>query len=77
MELNIPDVDLLQSLDSGAYYTADLPHGRSAEVTLTLGLKQEDQSSPLLLVFGLVFNALLLALKATGASEYLWASGSC
>ena len=26
-ELNIPDVDLLQSLYSGAYYTADLPYG--------------------------------------------------
>ena len=62
-ELNIPDVDLLQSLYSGAYYTADLPYGRSAEVTLSRGQKQGDKSSPLL--FGLVFNALLLALKAT------------
>jgi hypothetical protein len=26
-ELNIPDVDLLQSLYSGAYYMADLPYG--------------------------------------------------
>ena len=27
-ELNIPDVDLLQSLYSGAYYKADMPYGR-------------------------------------------------
>ena len=66
-ELNIPDVDLLQSLYSGAYYTADLPYGRSAEVTLSRGQKQGDKSSPLL--FGLVFNALLLALKATGVGH--------
>jgi len=66
-ELNIPDVDLLQSLYSGAYYTADLPYGRSAEVILSRGQKQGDKSSPLL--FGLVFNALLLALKATGVGH--------
>ncbi len=34
------------------------------EVVLSLGQKQGDKSFPLL--FGLVFNALLLALKATG-----------
>jgi hypothetical protein len=66
-ELNIPDVDLLQSLYSGAYHTADLPYGRSAEVILSRGQKQGDKSSPLL--FGLVFNALLLALKATGVGH--------
>ncbi len=54
-------MDLLQSLYSGAYYTADLPYGRTAEVTLSprLGQKQEGKSSPLL--FGLVFITLLLA----------------
>ena len=31
-ELNVPDIDLLQSLYSGAYYQADLPYGRSAEI---------------------------------------------
>ncbi len=33
-ELNM---DLFQSLYSGAYYTVDLPYGRSAEVTLSRG----------------------------------------
>jgi hypothetical protein len=66
-ELNVPDIDLLQDLYSGAYYQADLPYGRSAEVILSRGQKQGDKSSPLL--FGLVFNALLLALKATGVGH--------
>jgi ribonuclease HI len=66
-ELNIPDIDLLRSLYSGAYYQADLPYGRSAKVVLSRGQKQGDKSSPLL--FGLVFNALLLALKATGVGH--------
>jgi hypothetical protein len=66
-ELNVPDIDLLQSLYSGAYYQADLPYGRSAEVVLSRGQKQGDKSSPLL--FGLVFNALLLALKASGVGH--------
>ena len=66
-ELNIPDVDLLQSLYSGAYYTADLAYGQSTEVTLSRGQKQGDKSSPLL--FCLVFNALLLALKARGVGD--------
>ncbi len=41
-EMNIPDVKLLQTrgLYSGAYYTADLPYGRSAEMTLSRGQKQ-------------------------------------
>jgi hypothetical protein len=34
-EQNVPDIDLLQSLYSGAYYQADLPYGRSAQVVLT------------------------------------------
>ena len=67
-ELNIPDVDLLQSLYSGAYYMADLPYGRSAGVILSRDQKQGDNSSPLL--FDLVFNALLLALKATGVGHH-------
>jgi ribonuclease HI len=66
-ELNVPDIDLLQSLYSGAYYQADLPYGRSAEVVLSRGQKQGDKSSPLL--FDLIFNALLLALKATGVGH--------
>jgi hypothetical protein len=63
-ELNIPDIDLLRSLYSGAYYQADLPNGRSAKVVLSRGQKQGNKSSPLL--FRLIFNALLLALKAAG-----------
>jgi hypothetical protein len=63
-ELNVPDIDLLYS---EAYYQMDLPYGRSAEVVLSLGQKQGDKSSPLL--FGLVFNALLLALKASGVGH--------
>jgi hypothetical protein len=61
-------VDLLQSLYSGAYYMADLPYGRSAGVILSRDQKQGDKSSPLL--FDLVFNALLLALKATGVGHH-------
>ena len=60
-------IDLFQSLYSGAYYPVDLPYGRSAEVVLSRGQKQGDKSSPLL--FGLIFNALLLALKATGVGH--------
>ena len=45
-ELNVPDIDLLQSLYSGAYFQADLPYGRSAQVGLSLGKKQGDKSSP-------------------------------
>ena len=65
--VNIPDVDLLQSLYEGAFYVADLPYGRSASIGLTRGTKQGDKLSPLL--FGLVFNALLLALKKTGVGH--------
>jgi hypothetical protein len=63
-ELNVQEIDLLQSLYSGAYFQADLPYSRSAQVVLSLGQKQDDKSSPLL--FGLIFNVLLLALRATG-----------
>jgi hypothetical protein len=48
MKLNVPDIDLLQSLHSGAYYEAELPYGRSAEVVLLRGYKQGDKSPPLL-----------------------------
>ena len=61
---NIPDIDILQALYKEAYYTVELPYGTSALVTLTRGLKQGDHPSPLL--FSLLFNALLIALKATG-----------
>ena len=66
-ELNIPDIDLLQSLYSRASYQADLPYGRSASVFLSRGKRQGDKLSPLL--FSLVFNALLLALKAAGVGH--------
>ncbi len=45
-EMNVPDIDLLQSLYSGAYYQADLPYGRSAEVVLSRGQKQETSRPP-------------------------------
>ena len=65
--INIPDVDLLQSIYEGAHYVADLPYGKSASVLLTRGAKQGDKLSPLL--FSLVFNALLLALKKAGVGH--------
>ena len=68
-ELNIPDVDLLRSLYEGAHYEADLPYGRSAPVTLTRGTKQGDILSPLL--FGLIFNALLIGLRLSGVGHRL------
>ena len=66
-EMGVPDVDLLESLYSEAYYQADLPYGRSASIALSRGQKQGDKSSPLL--FNLLFNALLRALKATGVGH--------
>jgi len=66
-ELNVPDVDLLRRLYAGAYYEADLPYGRSAPIFLLRGKKQGDKPSPLL--FGLIFNCLLLALLATGVGH--------
>ena len=66
-ELNIPDVDLLRSLYEGAHYEADLPYGRSAPVYLTRGTKQGDILSPLL--FGLIFNALLIGLRQSGVGH--------
>ena len=63
-ELNVPDVDLLRALYTGAYYSADLPYGRSPPVFLTRGTKQGDILSPLL--FNLLFNALLHALRNSG-----------
>jgi len=44
-----------------------LPYGRSASVPLSRGKKQGDKLSPLL--FSLVFNALLLALRAAGVGH--------
>jgi hypothetical protein len=34
-ELNVPDVALIRALYTGAYYSADLPYGRSPPVYLT------------------------------------------
>ena len=66
-ELNVPDVDLLRSLYDQSYYVADLPYGQSAPIPLTRGTKQGDKLSPLL--FSLIFNCLLLALRATGVAH--------
>ena len=66
-ELNVPDVRLLRRLYAGAYYEADLPYGRSAPIFLLRGKKQGGRPSPLL--FGLIFNAFLLALRATGVGH--------
>ena len=68
-ELNVPDVDLLQSLYRESSYVADLPYGQSAPIPLTRGTKQGDKLSPLL--FDLIFNSLLLALRATGIAHRL------
>ena len=68
-ELNVPDVDLLRSLYDHAHYTADLPYGKSASIPLSRGTKQGDKLSPLL--FDLIFNCLLLALRATGIAHRL------
>jgi len=57
-ELNVPDVDLLLLHYAGAYYEADLPYGLSSPIFLLRGNKQGDKPSPVL--FGLIFNALLL-----------------
>lgn len=63
-EMNIPDVDLLRSLYLGAHYRAELPYGTTAPIQLFRGTKQGDTLSPLL--FGLIFNSLLLALRESG-----------
>ena len=63
-EINVPDVDFLRD---HAHYTADLAYGKTASISLT---KQGDQLSPQ--HFDLVFNCLLLALRATGiASRFM------
>ena len=66
-ELNVPDVDLLRSLYDRSTYVADLLYGQSAPIPLTRGTKQGDKLSPLL--FGLIFNCLLLALRASGVAH--------
>jgi hypothetical protein len=53
LELNVPDIDLLQSLYSGAYHQAELPYGRSAEVVPSRE-KQGNKRSPL--SFCLIFD---------------------
>ncbi len=60
-------LDLLRSLCDQSYYVADLPYGQSAPIPLTRGTKQGDKLSPLL--FGFIFNSLLLALRATGVAH--------
>ena len=60
-------MDLIRSLYEGAYYAADLPYGRAARVYLTRGTKQGDVLSPLL--FSLLFNALLLAIRQSKVSN--------
>ena len=66
-ELNVPDIDLLRSLYDQSYYVADLLYGQSAPIPMTRGTKQGDKLSPLL--FGLIFNCLLLALRASGVAH--------
>ena len=73
-ELNVPDVDLLRALYDQSYYVADLPYGQSAPIPLSRGAKQGDKLSPLL--FSLIFNCLLLALRATGVAHRT-VSGLC
>ena len=46
---------------------AYLPYGQSAPIPLTKGTKQGDKLSSLR--FGLIFNCLLLALRATGEAH--------
>ena len=65
----MPDVDLLQSLYRESSYVADLPYGQSASIPLTRGTMQGDKLYPLL--FDLIFNCLLLALRATGIAHRL------
>ena len=65
----MPDVDLLQSVYDHSHCTADLPHCKTALISLTRGTEQGDKLSPLL--FDLVFNGLLLALRATGIASRL------
>ena len=65
--MRVPDIDLLRSLYDESYYVAGLPYGQSASIPLTRGTKQGDKLSPLL--FDLIFNCLLLALRATGVAH--------
>ncbi len=72
-ELNVPDIDLLRSLYHESSYVADLPYGKSAPIPLTRGTKQGDKLSRAVspLLFDLIFNCLLLALRATGIAHRL------
>jgi hypothetical protein len=73
-ELNVPDVDLLRALYDQSYYVADLPYGQSAPIPLSRGANQGDKLSPLL--YSLLFNCLLLALRATRVAHRT-VSGLC
>ncbi len=46
-EMNLPDVDLLWSLydHHDAHYTADLPYGKTASISLTRGTKVGEKLS--------------------------------
>ena len=68
-ELNVPDIDLLRSLYHESSYVADLPYGKSAPIPLSRGTKQGDKRPHLL--FDLIFNCLLLGLRATGIAHRL------
>jgi hypothetical protein len=63
-ELSVPDIDLLQDLYSGAYYQADLPYGRSAELRRPIARAEEGRQIVSTALWA-HFNALFLALKAT------------
>ncbi len=66
-ELNAPEVYLLRSLYDQSYYVADLLYGQSVPIPMTRGTEKGDKLSPLL--FGLIFNCLLLALRASGVAH--------
>ena len=70
--MNIPDIDLMQALYERAHYEEDLSHGRYAPIFLTHDTKPGDKSP---LLFGTIFNALFLALKATRAVGHRTISG--
>ena len=65
--IGVPDVDMIQGIYADSRYQAQTAFGMTAEIFLTRGTKQGDGLSPLL--FSLVFNALLLALEASGAGH--------
>ncbi len=65
-ELNVSDVDLMWSLYDESFYVADLLYGQSAPIPLT---KQGTSYPTYPLLLGLIFNCLLLALRASGVTH--------